>query len=230
MSAVTSPQPVLAETPQPISITAGTPSKSMPGQVTKLETGIREQLEPLVNQIFFSSSNKAIRHVVVFGMDSDQRLGAICEGMAQIIASRTSAEIAVVEAIAGSQKAQQESGESLEATARQVASGLWQVRVDMGADCWSIQDRESRGSANIRRLHADFDCTITHTPPINQSSLGAVMGCFSDGVILVLRAGKTRRATAQSSLQLLRRNKIRVLGAILDDRKFPIPQSLYDKI
>jgi len=229
MSAVTSPQPV-AETARPVTVSAGDSSTNGSSSLVQLDPGIREQLQPLVNQLFLSTQSKGIRHVVVFGVESDQRLGAICEGMAQILASRTRAEIAVVQATADLQKGQQSSGDRIEGNARQVASGLWLVKVDLGSDCWSIQGHDPTGPANIRRLHAEFDSTITHTPPLNQSSLGAVMGCFSDGVILVVRAGKTRRASALSSLQLLRRNKIRVLGVILDDRRFPIPQSLYDKL
>ena len=229
MSTVASPQPIPIEVAGPVS---APPIIAAQVIYSALTNGIREQLQPLVEQIFFSGLQKNTRHIVVLGVDSNHRIGAICEGMAQILASRTRLEIGVVEATAGSQdRSQPASGEPmLEGTANQVASGLWQVKVDMGGDCWSIQDHESRGPSNIRRLHADFDCTITYTPPLTESSLGAVMGCFSDGVILVVKANKTRRATAQNSLQLLRRNKVRVLGAILDDRKFPIPQSLYEKL
>ena len=228
MSTVASPQPIPAEVTRPVSA----PPIVAAGLSSELTAGIRQQLHPLVEQLFFSGSHKNVRHIVVFGVDSDHRIGAICESVAHILASRTRLEIAVVEATAASQKQlpSAHAEPTLEGTAHEITSGLWKVKVDMGGDCWSIQDQESRGPSNIRRLHSDFDCTITYTPSITSSSLGAVMGCFSDGVVLVLRAGKTRRATAQSSLQLLRRNKVRVLGAILDDRRFPIPRSLYERL
>src|SRR5215813_8081843 len=136
MSAVTSPQPV-AETARPVTVSAGDSSTNGSSSLVQLDPGIREQLQPLVNQLFLSTQSKGIRHVVVFGVESDQRLGAICEGMAQILASRTRAEIAVVQATADLQKGQQSSGDRIEGNARQVASGLWLVKVDLGSDCWS---------------------------------------------------------------------------------------------
>lgn len=229
MSTVASYQPIPAEIAAPISAPSDIAARAV---FSGLTPGIREQLQPLVEQVFFSATHKNVRHVVVFGVDSDHRIGTICEGIAHILASRTRLEIGIVEASSGSQDTSKSANDepTLQGIAHEVASGLWQVKVDLGGRCWSIEDHESHGPSNIRRLHSDFDCTIAHTPPISSSFLGAVMGCFSDGVILVVKAGKTRRAAAQSSLQLLRRNKVRVLGAILDDRRFPIPHSLYERL
>lgn len=228
MSTVASHPPIPTELAAPISVPSGVAARTVSPQVTP---GTHEQLQPLVEQIFFSGAHKNVRHVVVFGIDSDHRIGAICEGIADILVSRTQLEIGVVEASCSQNTEKSATDEAtLQGVANQVAKGLWHVKVDLGGHCWSIQDHESRGPSNIRRLRSDFDCTITHTPPISSSFLGAVMGCFSDGVILVVRAGKTRRAAAQSSLQLLRRNKVRVLGAVLDDRRFPIPHSLYERL
>jgi hypothetical protein len=228
LSTFASHPPIPPEIAAPISVPPGIAARAISSEVAP---AAHKQLHPLVEQIFFSGAHKNVRHVVVFGIDSDHRIGAICDGIADILVSRTQLDIGIVEASSSQNTSRSANDEpTLQGVANEVAKGLWRVKVDLGGHCWSLQDHESRGPSNIRRLHSDFDCTITHTPPISSSFLGAVMGCFSDGVILVVRAGKTRRAAAQSSLQLLRRNKVRVLGAILDDRRFPIPHSLYERL
>ncbi|PYV58908.1 MAG: hypothetical protein DMG91_02465, partial [Acidobacteria bacterium] len=80
MSTVASPQPIPAEVAGPVS---APPIIAAQVIYSALTNGIREQLQPLVEQIFFSGLQKNTRHIVVLGVDSNHRIGTICEGMAQ---------------------------------------------------------------------------------------------------------------------------------------------------
>ena len=53
---------------------------------------------------------------------------------------------------------------------------------------------------------------------------------FSDGVVLVIRAHSTKRVAALKAKRLLEEARARVLGAILVDREFPIPEILYRRL
>jgi Mrp family chromosome partitioning ATPase len=56
------------------------------------------------------------------------------------------------------------------------------------------------------------------------------MAQFADGIILVLSALRTRRATALRAKEMLEGAHARLLGTILTDRVFPIPESLYRRL
>ena len=45
--------------------------------------------------------------------------------------------------------------------------------------------------------------------------------------MLVLEANTTRRITALKAKQALEGHKVRVLGTVLNNRTFPIPESVY---
>jgi Mrp family chromosome partitioning ATPase len=53
------------------------------------------------------------------------------------------------------------------------------------------------------------------------------MGQACDGLVLVLAANKTRRLVAAQIKDQLRRAQIPLLGTVLAERRFPIPQGLY---
>src|SRR5258708_26835679 len=56
------------------------------------------------------------------------------------------------------------------------------------------------------------------------------MGQLADGVILVLSAQRTRRVTARNVKEGLERAEARILGTVLSDRDFPIPERIYRRV
>jgi Mrp family chromosome partitioning ATPase len=53
---------------------------------------------------------------------------------------------------------------------------------------------------------------------------------LTDGFVLILEANVTRREAALKVSENLRASGIQVLGAVLNKRTFPIPESLYHKL
>jgi Mrp family chromosome partitioning ATPase len=56
------------------------------------------------------------------------------------------------------------------------------------------------------------------------------MAQFADGIILVLSAKNTRRVTARKVAKTLDGAQARLLGTVLTDREFPIPERLYRRL
>jgi Mrp family chromosome partitioning ATPase len=56
------------------------------------------------------------------------------------------------------------------------------------------------------------------------------MAQFADGIILVLSAHRTRRVVARRIKEVLEETKARVLGTVLTDRVFPIPEGIYRRL
>jgi Mrp family chromosome partitioning ATPase len=53
------------------------------------------------------------------------------------------------------------------------------------------------------------------------------MGRLKDGVALVIEAHRTRRVKAQKAKEILQAANLKVLGTVLSERTFPIPEAIY---
>jgi non-specific protein-tyrosine kinase len=69
----------------------------------------------------------------------------------------------------------------------------------------------------IEALLARADIVLFDAPPIVAVTDAAVLGTKTDGVLLVMSAGHTRRDHAQRAKELLERVKVRVIGAVLNN-------------
>src|SRR5262249_11813541 len=112
---------------------------------------------------------------------------------------------------------------------RQISSNLWLAPLRVLTD-----DRNDSSSFWLERrlsdFRLDFDYTVLHAPPAGRYVLAAQLGHLSDGLALVLGANTTRRAKAQKTKELLQAANVRLLGAVLCERRFPIPEGLYNRL
>jgi MinD-like ATPase involved in chromosome partitioning or flagellar assembly len=117
-------------------------------------------------------------------------------------------------------------GGSLLKAAREVQPQLWVIpggRVTPG------QATVPRVSASeLDALRDAFDILVMTLEPhtgATAPSLGT-----ANAVILVLDADTTRRDTARSVTDMLRRSGTSVLGAVLVNRRYPIPDAVYGRL
>jgi capsular exopolysaccharide synthesis family protein len=76
----------------------------------------------------------------------------------------------------------------------------------------------------IANLKSRADIVLFDAPPIIAVTDAAVLATKVDGVLLVIRAGKTRREHAARAKELLEKVNVRLVGAVLSDA--PPDQSL----
>ncbi len=69
----------------------------------------------------------------------------------------------------------------------------------------------------IAALKSRADVVLFDAPPLVAVTDAAVLGTKVDGVLLVVRAGHTRREHAQRAKELLERAHVRIVGAVLND-------------
>jgi non-specific protein-tyrosine kinase len=69
----------------------------------------------------------------------------------------------------------------------------------------------------IAALSEQADILLFDTPPVIAVTDAVVLGTKTDGLLLVVTAGKTRRDHAQRAQELLERAKVRVVGSVLLD-------------
>jgi Mrp family chromosome partitioning ATPase len=88
-------------------------------------------------------------------------------------------------------------------------------------------DRMKERFSEIRR---EFDYVVVNAPPLGAFADAMVLGRLVDGVVLVLEANTTRREAALRITEGLRATNIPVLGAVLNNRTFPIPAAVYKRL
>ncbi len=69
----------------------------------------------------------------------------------------------------------------------------------------------------LERLKREFDFVLIDCPPMIHLADARVVGRMADGVILVIRAGKTSQEAAISAVQRFNEDGTRILGTILND-------------
>jgi non-specific protein-tyrosine kinase len=76
-----------------------------------------------------------------------------------------------------------------------------------------------RMEAVIAQLREQADIVLFDTPPINAVTDAAVLATKVDGVLLVFRAGSTKRDRAREARRLLEKVNANVVGVVLTDVK-----------
>jgi Mrp family chromosome partitioning ATPase len=65
---------------------------------------------------------------------------------------------------------------------------------------------------------------------LNTYADGVTIARLADGIVLVLEANATRREAASKVTENLRAAQVKILGAVLNKRTYPIPESLYHRL
>jgi Mrp family chromosome partitioning ATPase len=71
----------------------------------------------------------------------------------------------------------------------------------------------------LRKLSERFELILIDTAPLSLYSEARMLGRLTDGLVLVVRANTNSRDELQMAYQKLMQDRVRVLGAILNDWK-----------
>ena len=82
----------------------------------------------------------------------------------------------------------------------------------------------------LREASRRFDYVILDTPPLPSFAECKVICSKVDGVVLVVGAGKTRKQVAQRAKKELEESGGKMLGVVINRRKFHIPRWLYGRL
>jgi polysaccharide biosynthesis transport protein len=80
----------------------------------------------------------------------------------------------------------------------------------------------------LLELRKEFDFILLDTAPIGADSL--MLARLSDAVVLVLKAGHTKRDAGRLAIEQLERAAVKVVGTVLNQREYPIPAFLYRRL
>lgn len=76
-------------------------------------------------------------------------------------------------------------------------------------------------------MKAKFDHIIVDTPPVISVTDAGILGAQSDGVLLVIQAGRTQRGIVRRASELLHQTHSKILGHILTNIEYHLPEYIY---
>jgi hypothetical protein len=196
----------------------------------------REQIRGLVRQVFFSDATRPVRQIIFTSAERETDLRSICRRVGEALGLETAGSVAIVgeypqvvrDADADSEEFSSASGEEgstpLRGLATRLRGNVWLVPGSgPGATTASLHSR-------LCDLRREFDYSIVVGSPAGESNEAATMAQLADGIILVLSAHRTRRVAARKIKETLERSHAHLLGTVLSDRVFPIPERIYRRL
>ncbi len=79
-------------------------------------------------------------------------------------------------------------------------------------------------------LRQEFRGVVVDLPPVNLTSDATLIAGWLDGLVLVAEADACSREVIQSAAERLRRANPNLLGAVLNKRRFVIPEAVYRRL
>jgi hypothetical protein len=230
-------KPVLTGDEQPV--TEGRPEARNVQRLEPLEHWsperfAREQIRRLVRRVFLSGGARAAKQVAFSGIDRWTDVDAICSQVGEVLADEQPGDVAVVcgnvRSDAGGRRPENHEandghpyGEDSEIHGR---ANLWFLPANAGNN-WGSKTAIQTYLEDIRR---EFRYSIVQGPPAIEGDEVVVIGQSTDGLILVLSAQHTRRVSAVRIREMLADAEVRLLGTVLSDREFPIPEKIYRRL
>lgn len=204
----------------------------------------REEELKLVQRIFLAEEN-APRMVLFSGFEREAGCASICIRAGEMLASQGDGSVCLVdlgfrvpllheyygvpndrglaEAIADSNPIQE--------FAQQLSpANLWVMPSGRGAPQLNFAKVADRLRARMEELRKAFRYVIVHSGSLWLNADAMLISKWTDGVVLILEAHSTRRDTARRFKESLAVANARVLGVVLNNRTYPIPETLYSRL
>ena len=206
---------------------------------------VREEILRLIQRTFLSGGPDAPRRVIFTSVDRGNGCSWVCARTAEALAAQVEGTVCVVEADHRTPSLHRYFGVG---RGSGLADAMLQqgpvhdfARQIRGTNLWLMSGRESLSDASdslsadqlksrFAELCSEFRYVLVDAPPVGESADSLIYGRLSDGAVLVLEAHSTRRESARKAKECLEAANIRVLGAVLNKRTYPLPEALYKRI
>ena len=90
--------------------------------------------------------------------------------------------------------------------------------------------QETQLKDRLEKLKESFQFILIDAPGINSRSDAVILGQLVDGAILIIEANATRKVAALKAKGAMEAMNVRLLGCILNNRTFPLPEKLYRRL
>jgi Mrp family chromosome partitioning ATPase len=200
-----------------------------------------EEILRLVQRIFLSANGSAPRQVVFCGVSDKSGSSSLCTQVGRTLAANGSLPVCLVDAnvrsprlasVLGVEGTNPFSGSSarLREQCVRVGGNLWFAGPSIVADKSGALLPPTQLKDRLAELRYEFEYMLIDAPGTSVCGDAQLLGLFADAAILVVEANSTRRLTARKAKETLDGAGVRLLGTVLHNRSFPIPESLYRRL
>ncbi len=201
-------------------------------------------LSKLVQSLLAARNDPAPRNILFVSVDQGAQTAHLCADVAKILAASGTSRVLVVDADRNLSALQDQFGVGSKPGLAEVLDSRLSIEgatVPVGpklslltsglvthpsASCLLPQQVADLMS----ELRSRFDYVLVNGMPLKQGSDSVVFGRSAEGVLLVVAAHATRRAAARQAKAQLETAGARLLGAVLTERTFPIPDAIYRRL
>jgi protein-tyrosine kinase len=215
------------------------------GQGLDLDRFAREESLKLVQRVFLLQASTAPRVVMFAGVEPGNGCSRICAQTAEVLAANIPGTVCVIDANLRTPSLPEYFGVTnhrgltdsllqdgpVRGFAKQLRpANLWLLSCGaLAVDSPNLL-RTEKLQARLVELRQQFDFILVDVPALNQYADAAAVAKLCDGIIMVLEANSTRREAARKMVESLQLTKTPILGAVLNKRTFPVPESLYHRL
>lgn len=239
----------LQRPPRAAKTTVSTAESPAPAALAPLpwmgEAAMSSEVAKLVHRVFIAPGEEAPKKVVFCGADEENGSNLICARVAEALASRANGRVCLVDANVHVPLSAHPDGMASPFDAPdgllEPAIAVTRARQIQGRKLWLLPACAETGGRRtliapdrwrevLAELETEFHTILVAAGPV-QNCPDTMMLCQTvSGVILVIKANATRRATARKLKEDLEALQVPLLGAVLNDRTYPIPESLYRRL
>ncbi|MBF0483985.1 MAG: CpsD/CapB family tyrosine-protein kinase [Candidatus Omnitrophica bacterium] len=79
----------------------------------------------------------------------------------------------------------------------------------------------------LKELRSQFDFILIDTPPIVPVTDAGIIGSMADGVVMMIEAGRTHRGVVHRAAELLNQAHCKIIGYVLTNIQYHLPQYIY---
>lgn len=208
----------------------------------EINPAAKQEIVKLVQKLFFGS--QGIRRVVFAGTESGSGCSWMLARVAEELASQGRGTVCVVDCNLRSPGLHEQFGLQnhhglsdalvgpgpIREYVHRWSNNLWLVSCGGSPETSVGMLGSERMRGRMAELRMTFDFVLVDAAPLGNCNDAIVLGSLNDGVVLILKANASRRETARNALHELQTANVKVLGAVLNQRTFPIPESLYKKL
>jgi Mrp family chromosome partitioning ATPase len=207
----------------------------------RVDNAVSDEMLNLVQRVFLSANGSARRKVLFCGVDDGAGSSSVCARAAEILANHSSRPVCLVDANLQAQRLSRmfavdatilssAGSVSIRERCAQVGANLWLAGAGLltggGGSFLALDELKER----LSQLRGEFEYLLIDVAGANVRGDAAVLGQATDAAILVVEANGTRRVAALKAKETLDAANVRLLGTVLHNRTFPIPEQLYRKL
>lgn len=193
----------------------------------------------LAQRVFLTEGPNSPHAVAFCSVDRNDGVSGICLELAKVLAAYSTRPVCLIDGNLHAAlpsallKANHSASvpEQDQYHCQEISPNLWHTAVKM-LGSWTENGTAPPHQLKelLNYLRSRFHFIVIDSPEASGEGYATTFGQLADGTILVIEANSTRKVAALQAKKTMEAMNIRILGSVLNNRTFPIPERLYRRL